>query len=256
MTSPRVQRDDRADLRAKFEEYSRTRDRRTRNELIEAHRALATHLARRYVNRGEPLDDLVQVAFVGMLKAVERFDPERGLEFSTFATATVDGELKRHFRDKTWSVRVPRRSQELHLRLTPTIAELTQRLSRAPRISEIAAELSSREEEILEAMEVGGAYRSASLDAVGTEGREATSLAERLGTADANFDLVEHRVVIERALEALPERERTILRLRFFDELTQTEIAEQVGVSQMHISRLLARSLADLRRQLQTVESS
>jgi RNA polymerase sigma-B factor len=252
MTTDRPSRDE---LRAKFEDFSRTRNRRARNELIEAHQPLARHLARRYANRGEPLDDLVQVAFLGLLKAVERFDPERGLEFSTFATATVDGELKRHFRDKTWSVRVPRRSQELHLRLAPTIAELTQRLGRAPRIPEIAHELSIGEEELLEAMEVGGAYRSASLDTAGSDGRETTSLAERLGSLDANFDLVEHRAVIERALEALPERERTILQLRFFDELTQTEIAEQVGVSQMHVSRLLARSLANLRQQLQTADS-
>jgi RNA polymerase sigma-B factor len=252
MTTERPSRDD---LRAKFDDYSRTRNRRARNELIEAHQPLARHLARRYANRGEPLDDLVQVAFLGLLKAVERFDPERGLEFSTFATATVDGELKRHFRDKTWSVRVPRRSQELHLRLAPTIAELTQRLGRAPRIPEIAHELSIGEEELLEAMEVGGAYRSASLDTAGGDGRDSSSLAERLGSLDANFDLVEHRAVIERALEGLPERERTILQLRFFDELTQTEIAEQVGVSQMHVSRLLARSLANLRLQLQTADS-
>ncbi len=244
----------RDEIRAKFAEYGRTGDRRTRNELIEAHRALATHLARRYANRGEPLDDLVQVAFVGMLKAVERFDLERGLEFSTFATATVDGELKRHFRDKTWSIRVPRRSQELHLRLAPTVAELTQRLGRAPLVPEIARELGIRDEEVLEAMEVGGAYRSTSLDASGGDGRETGGLAERLGTLDGNFDLAEHRVLIERALEALPEREREILRLRFFEDLTQTEIAEQVGVSQMHVSRLIARSLTILRRELQVTE--
>ena len=251
MTTARPSRDE---LRSKFEQYGRTRDRRTRNELVEAHRALAAHLARRFANRGEPLDDLVQVAFVGMLKAVERFDPERGLEFSTFATATVDGELKRHFRDKTWSVRVPRRSQELHLRLGPAIAELSQRLGRAPRIPEIAHEIGVREEEVLEAMEVGGAYRSASLDAPVGETRDGSGLAERLGAADSNFDLVEHRAVIERALGSLPEREQTILRLRYFDELTQSEIAEQVGVSQMHVSRLLARSLADLRQKLKTTE--
>jgi RNA polymerase sigma-B factor len=249
MTTARPSREE---SRAKFAEYSRTRDRRTRNELVEAHRPLAAHLARRFANRGEPLDDLVQVAFVGMLKAVERFDPERGLEFSTFATATVDGELKRHFRDKTWSVRVPRRSQELHLRLAPTISDLSQRLGRAPRIPEIAREIGIREEEVLEAMEVGGAYRSASLDAPSGEAREGSGLAERLGVPDANFDLVEHREVIERALEGLPERERLILRLRYFDELTQSEIADHVGVSQMHVSRLLARSLADLRQRLKT----
>ena len=251
MTETRPSRDE---LRAQFEDYSRTRNRRTRNELIEAHRPLATHLARRYANRGEPLDDLVQVASVGLLKAVERFDPERGLEFSTFATATVEGELKRHFRDKTWSVRVPRRSQELHLRIAPTVAELSQRLGRPPRIPEIAQELGIRDEEVLEAMEAGGAYRSASLDAPGSEDREASGLAGRLGAPDANFDLVEHRVVIERALDSLPEREQTILRLRFFEDLTQAEIADRVGVSQMHVSRLLARSLASLRQQLRTAE--
>src|SRR3954466_6645183 len=154
---------ERAESRAKFVEYRRTGDRKLRNELIEAHKSLASHLARRFSNRGEPFDDLLQVACLGMLKAVERFDPERGLEFSTFATATIEGELKRHFRDKTWSVRVPRRSQELHLRLRPTIAELTQRLGRAPRIPEIAEELGIRVDDVLEAMEVGGAYRSASL---------------------------------------------------------------------------------------------
>src|SRR6478736_1680936 len=141
--------EEREESRAKFVEYRRTGERRLRNELIEAHKSLASHLARRFANRAEPFSDLLQVAYLGMLKAVERFDPERGLEFSTFATATVDGELKRHFRDKTWSVRVPRRAQELHLRLAPTIADLTQRLGRAPRIAEIAAELTVGEEELL-----------------------------------------------------------------------------------------------------------
>jgi RNA polymerase sigma-B factor len=252
MTADRPPRDE---LLAKFEHYSRTRDRRTRNDLIEGHRALATHLARRYTNRGEPLDDLVQVAFVGMLKAVERFDLERGLEFSTFATATIDGELKRHFRDKTWSVRVPRRSQELHLRLGPTVADLSQRLGRSPRIPEIAQELGIQDEQVLEAMDVGGAYRSTSIDAIGGDGREANGLADRLGSDDENFGLVEHRAEIERALESLPEREQTILRLRFFEDLTQTEIADLVGVSQMHVSRLLARSLTELRERLQPTES-
>ena len=162
--------------------------------------------------------------------------------------------MKRHFRDKTWSVRVPRRSQELHLRIAPTVAELSQRLGRPPRIPEIAQELGIRDEEVLEAMEAGGAYRSASLDAPGSEDREASGLAGRLGAPDANFDLVEHRVVIERALDSLPEREQTILRLRFFEDLTQAEIADRVGVSQMHVSRLLARSLASLRQQLRTAE--
>src|SRR5262245_52197199 len=156
---------EREELRKKFVEYRETKSRRLRNELIEAHKSLAMHLARRFANRGEPFDDLLQVAYLGMLKAVERFDPDRNLEFSTFATATVEGELKRHFRDKTWSVRVPRRPQELHLRLGNVINDLAQRLKRPPRVEELASELGVDEDAVLEAMEVGGAYRSASLDA-------------------------------------------------------------------------------------------
>src|SRR5437868_13898021 len=246
---------ERAESKAKFVEYRRTGDRKLRNELIEAHKSLASHLARRFANRGEPFDDILQVACLGMLKAVERVDPERGLEFSTFATATVEGELKRHFRDKTWSVRVPRRPQELHLRLGNTINELSQRLNRAPRVPEVAAELGVREDEVLEAMEVGGAYRSSSLDARPAEGHDATSLERRLGAADHGFDLAEHRVLLDRVLADLPERERMIVELRFFQDMTQTEIAEQVGISQMHVSRLLTRTLMQLRDRLQTLDA-
>jgi len=242
-------------LKAKFVEYRKTGDRRLRNELIEAHKSLASHLTRRFANRGEPFEDLLQVAYLGMLKAVERFDPDRNLEFSTFATATVEGELKRHFRDKTWAIRVPRRPQELHLRLANTINELSQKLHRAPRVPEVAAELGVSDEEVLEAMEVGGAYRSSSLDARPSEGNENSSIERRLGAADVGFDLAEHRVVLERVLADLPERERTIVELRFFGELTQTEIADQVGISQMHVSRLLTRTLIQLRDRLQTLEA-
>jgi RNA polymerase sigma-B factor len=239
--------EERERLRAKFVEYRRSGERKLRNELIEAHKSLASHLARRFANRGEPFDDLLQVAYLGMLKAVERFDPDRNLEFSTFATATVEGELKRHFRDKTWSVRVPRRPQELHLRLGNVINELSQKLNRAPRVPEVAAELGVSDEEVLEAMEVGGAYRSSSLDAKPAEGHEATALDRRLGSADHGFDLAEHRVLLDRVLADLPERERTIVELRFFHDMTQTEIAQHVGISQMHVSRLLRRSIDRLR---------
>jgi len=191
-------------LRAKFVEYAQTHDRKLRNELIEAHKSLASHLARRFSNRGEPFDDLLQVACLGMLKAVERFDPERGLEFSTFATATVEGELKRHFRDKTWSVRVPRRPQELHLRLGNIINELSQRLNRAPRVPEVAAELGVTEEEVLEAMEVGGAYRSSSIDTRPGDDNDSSTLERRLGTHDHGFDLAEHRVLLDRVLAEFP----------------------------------------------------
>jgi RNA polymerase sigma-B factor len=234
-------------LRHKFVAYRDNHSRQLRNELIEAHKSLAMHLARRFANRGEPFDDLLQVAYLGMLKAVERFDPERGLEFSTFATATVEGELKRHFRDRTWSVRVPRRPQELHLRLGNAINDLSQRLKRPPRIPELAEELGVAEEDVLEAMEVGGAYRSTSIDSKPSENSETLTLEGRLGEDDHGFDLAEHRVLLERVIEELPEREQTIIRLRFFQEMTQTEIAQQVGISQMHVSRLLARSLEQLR---------
>jgi RNA polymerase sigma-B factor len=247
--------DEREELRRKFVEYRRTGDRHLRNELIEAHKSLASHLARRFANRGEPFDDLLQVAYLGMLKAVERFDPGRNLEFSTFASATVEGELKRHFRDRTWSVRVPRRPQELHLRLGNAVNELSQRLKRPPRVPELAEELGVSEDEVLEAMEVGGAYRSSSLEARPTDNREALTLESRLGTPDQGFDLAEHRVVLERLLDELPERERTIVKLRFFHEMTQTEIAQEVGISQMHVSRLLARTLVQLRERLQSADS-
>src|SRR5215471_7475547 len=247
--------EERESLRRKFVEYRRTHERRLRNELIEAHRSLAMHLARRYANRGEPFDDLLQVAYLGMLKAVERFDPERNLEFSTYATVTVEGELKRHFRDKTWSVRVPRRPQELHLRLGNVFNELSQRLNRPPRVPEVAAELGVTDEEVLEAMEVGGAYRSSSLDARPSEGHDATTLERRIGAKDHGFDLAEDRVLLDRVLADLPERERLIVELRFFHDKTQTEIAQEVGISQMHVSRLLGRTLIKLRERLQTLDA-
>jgi len=196
--------EDRKELKRKFVEYKRTNERRLRNELIEAHRSLASHLARRFANRGEPFDDLLQVAYLGMLKAVERFDPDRGLEFSTFATATVEGELKRHFRDRTWSIRVPRRPQELHLRLGNAVNELSQRLKRPPRVSELATELGVNEEDVLEAMEVGGAYRSASLDARPADNGETMTLESRLGAHDSGFDLAEHRVVSNACWKSSP----------------------------------------------------
>ncbi len=244
---------ERAALFAKFVEFRATGDRKLRNELIEAHRSLATHLARRFTNRGEPFDDLLQVAQLGMLKAVERFDTDRNLEFSTFATATIEGELKRHFRDRTWSVRVPRRAQELHLRLGTTIGELSQRLGHAPTIPELAEELGVSDDEVLQAMEVGGAYRSASLEAKSADSREAPVLERTLGRTDVGFDAAEHRVLVDELLSSLPERERRIVELRFYQEMTQTEIAEHVGISQMHVSRLLSRTLAELRSRLQGV---
>ena len=244
-----LQDDEREELRHKFDEYHRTGDPGLREQLVTAHLGLAEYLARRFANRGEPLDDLVQVASVGLLKAVDRFDPERGLEFSTYATPTIVGELKRHFRDKGWAVRVPRRVQELHLRLGKVVSNLSQDLGRSPTIAEIAERAQASEEEVLEAMEAGRAYRFASLDAPGGGGGDDDSqtLSGQLGDDDPRLADIEHRVALSPLIAELPRREQVILHLRFFEGLTQSEIAARLGISQMHVSRLLARSLAKLR---------
>jgi RNA polymerase sigma-B factor len=231
----------------RFEAYRRSRDRRLRDELVEEHAPLAQFLARRFANRGEPIDDLIQVALVGLLKAVERFDPGRGLQFSTFATPTILGELKRHFRDRGWAVRVPRRVQELHLQLGRVIATLGQEHGRSPTPREVAERAGVSEEEVLEAMEAGSLYRLVSLDGPATRDDEASELVAGLGEDDPEFEQIERRAELDVMLGVLPDRERRIVELRFFDGLTQSEIAERVGVSQMHVSRLLARSLEMLR---------
>jgi RNA polymerase sigma-B factor len=239
---------ERDELRQTFREYARSRDPQLRDRLVTAHLGLAEYLARRFTNRGEPLDDLVQVASLALLKAIDRFDPERGLEFSTYATPTIVGELKRHFRDKGWAVRVPRRVQELHLRLGAVVSTLTQDLGRSPTIPEVAHAARVSEEEVLEAIEAGHAYRFTSLDAP-VAGEEEGSLAEQVGGHDTGLDDAEHRAALSPLIANLPPRERTILHLRFFQGLTQSEIAGRLGISQMHVSRLLARSLAQLRAQ-------
>jgi RNA polymerase sigma-B factor len=205
---------------------------------------LAEALAARFSDRGEPIDDLRQVALVGLLKAVERFDPERGVQFTSFATPTVVGELKRHFRDKGWAVRVPRRVQELHLRLRAIVAMLHQDLGRAPSTSEVAEEAGVRDDDVLEAMEAGSLYRLSSLDAQRPDAEEPAIAG--LGDDDPELAVADERIAVEKLLEALPERERQIVYLRFFEGMTQAEIAHQIGISQMHVSRLLARSLETL----------
>jgi RNA polymerase sigma-B factor len=237
---------ERDELRRKFHEYAETRERSLRDDLVTAHMGLAEYLARRFTNRGEPLDDLVQVAALGLLKAVDRFDPERGLEFSTYATPTIVGELKRHFRDKGWAVRVPRRVQELHLRLGSVVSTLSQELGRSPTIGEIAQSAAVSEEEVLEAIEAGHAYRFTSLDAPSGNDEE-MSLSAELGAEDQGLIDSEHRVTLSPLIAQFPPRERMILHLRFFEGLTQSEIAGRLGISQMHVSRLLARALAQLR---------
>jgi RNA polymerase sigma-B factor len=221
-----------------------------RDTLVEMHLPLVEHLARRFRNRGEPLDDLVQVATIGLIKSVDRFDPQRGVEFSTYATPTIVGEIKRHFRDKGWAVRVPRRLQELRLALTSATSELSQRNGRSPTVHELAAHLSLSEEEVLEGLESANAYSTLSLDVPEAGDDESPAVADSLGMEDDALEGVEYRESLKPLLEQLPAREKKILLLRFFGNMTQSQIAEEVGISQMHVSRLLARTLAQLRERL------
>ncbi len=220
-----------------------------RNRLVRMHLPLVEHLARRFRNRGEPLDDLTQVATIGLIKSVDRFDPDRGVEFSTYATPTVVGEIKRHFRDKGWAVRVPRRLQELRLALTTATAELSQLHGRSPTVHELAERLAISEEEVLEGLESANAYSTLSLDVPDTDD-ESPAVADTLGAEDEALEGVEYRESLKPLLEDLPPREKRILLLRFFGNMTQSQIAQEVGISQMHVSRLLARTLAQLREKL------
>ncbi|WSJ61145.1 RNA polymerase sigma factor SigF [Streptomyces sp. NBC_01310] len=220
-----------------------------RNRLVRMHLPLVEHLARRFRNRGEPLDDLTQVATIGLIKSVDRFDPDRGVEFSTYATPTVVGEIKRHFRDKGWAVRVPRRLQELRLSLTTATAELSQQHGRSPTVHELAERLGISEEEVLEGLESANAYSTLSLDVPDTDD-ESPAVADTLGSEDEALEGVEYRESLKPLLEGLPPREKRILLLRFFGNMTQSQIAQEVGISQMHVSRLLARTLAQLREKL------
>ena len=240
---------DRNELRNKLQEYAETGDKELRDAIVASQVGLAEYLARRFKNRGEPIEDLIQVALLGLLKAVERFDPSRGLEFSTFATPTIVGELKRHFRDKGWAVRVPRRVQELHLRMGTVVNSLSQELGRSPTIPEIAHRAEVSVDEVLEAMEAGRAYRFSSIDAPAgdDEDRAQSPAAAQLGEDDSGLEEVEQRMLLSPLIASLPKREQMIIHLRFFRGMTQSEIAARLGISQMHVSRLLARSLAQLR---------
>ena len=221
-------------------------DPNARDELSRLFQPLAEYLARRFYGRGEPLEDLMQVANLGLLKAIDRFDLSRGVKFSTYATATIVGELKRHFRDKGWALRVPRRLQEAGMSVGRAVTDLSQELGRSPTVKEIAGRTGLTEEDVLEAMETAQAYTAASLDAP-TDDEGATE-GERLGEEEEAFELLEGWTSVAPAIRDLPRRERTILYLRFFRGLTQTQIAEELGISQMHVSRLLSRTLEELRR--------
>jgi RNA polymerase sigma-B factor len=229
-----------------FVEYRRTGDRRLRNQLVEHHRHVADYFVKRYARRGVPADDLRQLALMAIIHAVERFDPEMGVAFSTFASRTIDGELKRYFRDRTWSVRPPRRAQELHLELRRTDEELTHQLGRSPTIAELAGAL-----DVSEALEAGVAHQATSLDQPAPGDDDGAPRSERLlSSTDTGFGRVDSEIIVRELIADLPERERTIVYLRFFENLTQPEIAERVGVSQSYLSRILRRTLIDLKARL------
>lgn len=238
-----------------FVEFARTGDEHIRNQLVEAHLGLARHLASRFAQRGESYDDLVQVASIALLHAVDRFDPTMGVAFSTFATRTIVGEIKRHFRDRTWSIRAPRRIQELYVRLGSSVGILSQQLGRSPTIAELAADADTTVEAVLEALEAGQSYRATSLDAPAA-GSEDETVADRVGDDDDAYADAERRMQLAPLLDRLPDRERRIVSMRFVSGMTQSEIASRLGISQMHVSRLLSRSLSRLRTQMEHQDAS
>jgi RNA polymerase sigma-B factor len=222
-----------------------------REELIEQYMSLVRSLARRYSYRGEQLEDLVQIGAIGLIKAIDRFDIDRGVELTTYATPNIIGEIKRHFRDRGWSVRVPRGLQELNIQLSRLVEELTVQLGRSPTIPELAKAAQVNEEEVLEALESGRAYSSLSLSAGSGQDEEGElDPLESLGTEEHQYEVSEDRAVLAPGFRVLDERERKILHLRFFEGLTQSQIAQQVGISQMHVSRLIRRSLEKIREEI------
>lgn len=239
---------DREALRRLFNRYWRTKDSALRQQLAVAHDNLATFLARKFAERGEPLEDIMQVAQIGLLGAIDRFDPTRGFEFSTFATATILGEIKRYFRDKSWSVHVPRRLRELNNSLMRTVETLGHELGRSPTIPEIADAANVSFEEVVAALEVGQAYNPVSLDAEPAGGPDdSPALKEQVGGPDPELGRMEDRHAIDRALSKLPERERTVLRMRFYEERSQADIARHLRISQMHVSRIQREALRLMR---------
>ena len=255
-------RPDRERTRALFARFMRARSRherfpdrrgseheRLRDELVVVHLNLVRFLAVRFANRGEPLDDLVQVGTVGLLKAIDRFELDCGVEFTTYATPTIVGEIKRYFRDKGWAVKVPRRLQELNLAVNRATDKMAIELGRSPTVGELAEHLNAGEDEILEAQELGQAYNLLSLDSEvsGETEKKSQTLADTVGVADSGLELLEDRANLERAFQALNGRERVIIYLRFYESISQTEIAKRLNVSQMHVSRLQAKALEKLR---------
>jgi RNA polymerase sigma-B factor len=232
--------------------YAKGESSTVREELVDRFMPLARRLAARYAGGAEPFDDLVQVASVGLVKAIDRFDPDRGTAFSTFAVPTILGELKRHFRDRGWSVHVPRDVQERILKVERALAELPARLGHPPTVHEIAERIEATDEEVLEAMHAAQGHHAVSLDAASSlaDGDEPAPLGERIGSEDQSFETVEYGATIEPVLEDISQRDRKVLHLRFVEDMTQSEIADEVGVSQMHVSRILRATVDRLREEL------
>jgi len=237
--------------------YHEQGDLQAREQLIEQYMSLVRSLARRYAYRGEQFDDLVQIGAIGLIKAIDRFDVNRGVELTTYATPNIIGEIKRHFRDRSWAVRVPRGLQELNVQLSKLIEQLTVQLSRSPTIPELAQAAGVDEEAVLEALESGRAYSSLSLSqGAGQEDGDEIDPLESLGELEHEYEVSEDRAVLAPGFRALEPRERTILHLRFFEGLTQSQIAQQVGISQMHVSRLIRRSLEKIRAAIEADEET
>jgi RNA polymerase sigma-B factor len=230
--------------------YHRNGDERAREQALVELMPLVRALASRYAGRGEPLEDLVQVGSIGLIKAVDRFDVDRGVDFASYAVPTIVGEIRRHFRDKAWAMHVPRRLKELSLRLSRTLDQLTTELGRSPTIAELAAAAGVEEEDAIDALDSMNAYSTRSLHAPFDDDSD-DSLSEKLGAEELGYADVEDGAIVEAGLDALDERERQIVELRFFHELTQSQIASEIGISQMHVSRLLRRALATMRGRIE-----
>lgn len=236
-----------------FKRYKETGDEQAREQLVLAHLNLARFLASKFKNRGESLDDLVQVATIGLIKAIDRFDISRGLEFTTFATPTIMGEIKRHFRDKGWSVRVPRRLQELSAKVTQVSDKLTEKLQRSPSVDEIAQALGVSVDEVLEAMESAHAYSSVSLDVPqgdDDDGAQSSTVIDKYALVDEDLESSDDRIVLEQAIKDFSEREQQIIRMRFLEGFTQVEIAQKLQISQVQVSRLLRKTLQKFQEKL------
>lgn len=242
---------DKQRTRELFRLYKEDGDEEAREQLVVSHLNLVRFLASKFKNRGEPLDDLMQVGTIGLIKAIDRFDPARGLEFTTFATPTIMGEIKRHFRDKGWSVRVPRRLQELSAKVNQATDDLTRELQRSPSVEEVAARVGSSVDEVLEAMESSSAYSSVPLEGTGSsEDDDAPSVIDHYATEDADLASIDDRMAIEDVLSEFTPREQEIIRMRFNEGLTQVEIAERLGISQVQVSRMLRKVLREFQDRL------